>query len=82
MATEKRTKEILEGLHKAVVAFDEEAAVKLAKAALKEGVDPFVATMEGLTAGMIEVGNLYTKKEYFVPEILMCADALYAGWTS
>jgi corrinoid protein of di/trimethylamine methyltransferase len=79
VATEERTKEILEQLHKAVVAFDEDAAVKWSKAALDEGVDPFTATMEGLTSGMIEVGDLYTRKEYFVPEILMCADALYAG---
>jgi len=35
--------------------------------------------MDGLAAGMIEVGDLYNKKEYFVPELLMCADALYAG---
>jgi methylmalonyl-CoA mutase cobalamin-binding domain/chain len=28
---------------------------------------------------MIEVGELYNQKEYFVPELLMCADALYAG---
>jgi len=79
MATEERTKEILEQLHKAVVAFDEDAAAKWSRIALDEGVDPFTATMEGLTSGMIEVGDLYTKKEYFVPEILMCADALYAG---
>ena len=79
MATEERKKEILEQLHKAVVAFNEDAAVEWAKTALDEGVDPFEATMDGLTSGMIEVGDLYTKKEYFVPEILMCADALYAG---
>jgi corrinoid protein of di/trimethylamine methyltransferase len=79
MATAKRTKVILERLRRAVVAFDEHAAMKWAKIALEEGVDPFVATMEGLTSGMIEVGDLYTRKEYFVPEIMMCADALYAG---
>jgi len=35
--------------------------------------------MEGLADGMIEVGELYNKKEYFVPELLLCADALYVG---
>jgi corrinoid protein of di/trimethylamine methyltransferase len=79
MASEERTKEILKGLHEAVVKFDEEEAVKWAKAAVEEGVDPFVATMEGLASGMSAVGELYNKKEYFVPELLMCADALYAG---
>lgn len=79
MATEERTKEILKGLHKAVFEFEEDDAVKWAKTALEEGVDPFQATMEGLADGMIEAGEAYNKKEYFVPELLMCADALYAG---
>lgn len=79
MATEERTKEILKGLHDAVYDFEEDDAVKWAKIALDEGVDPFVATMEGLAEGMIAAGEAYNRKEYFVPELLMCADALYAG---
>jgi len=79
MATEERTKEILQELHNAVSNFEEDDAVKWAKIALQEGVDPFVATMNGLADGMIEAGEKYNRKEYFVPELLMCADALYAG---
>jgi corrinoid protein of di/trimethylamine methyltransferase len=79
MATEERTKEILKGLHSAVAQFEEEDAVKWARIALEEGVDPFLATMEGLAAGMMEAGEKYNCKEYFVPELLLCADALYAG---
>jgi corrinoid protein of di/trimethylamine methyltransferase len=79
MATEERTKEILKELRKAVFEFEEDDAVKWAKIALDEGVDPFVATMDGLAAGMIDAGESYNNKEYFVPELLMCADALYAG---
>jgi corrinoid protein of di/trimethylamine methyltransferase len=79
MATEERTKEILGKLSTAVYEFEEDDAVKWAKTALDEGVDPFVATMDGLAAGMIKAGEAYNNKEYFVPELLMCADALYAG---
>lgn len=79
MASEERTKEILKALHEAVVAFEEDKVVELCHTALDEGVDPYVATMDGLADGMVEVGNLYNCKEYFVPELLMCADALYAG---
>lgn len=79
MVSDERTKEILQGLHKAVVQYDEDAAMKWAKIALDEGVDPFIAAMDGLADGMVEVGELYERKEYFVPELLMCADALYAG---
>lgn len=74
-----RNKEILNGLHDAVVHYDEDKAVEWAKLALDEGVDPFVATVDGLSNGMKEVGKLYERKEYFVPELLLCADALYAG---
>jgi len=69
----------LKGLREALISYDEDKVAEWAKIALDEGVDPFVATMEGLTEGMIEVGKLYNKKEYFVPELLLCSDALYAG---
>jgi len=79
MATEERTKEILKELHKAVFEFEEDDATKWSKAALDEGVDPYTAIMDGLADGMVEAGDAYEKKEYFVPELLMCSDALYAG---
>ena len=79
MATKERTEEILKNLHVAVYGFEEDDAVKWAKISLDEGVDPFVATLDGLAAGMIEAGDAYNSKVYFVPELLMCADALYAG---
>ena len=79
MASDERTKEILKGLHEALVAYDEDKTAEWAKIALDEGLDPQTAIMDGLAAGMEEVGDLYNRKEYFVPELLMCADALYAG---
>lgn len=79
MASEERTKEILKALDDAVYYFVEDAAVKWSKTALYERVDPFLAIMEGLATGMTKAGDAYNKKEYFVPELLMCADALYAG---
>ncbi len=79
MATEERKQELLKEIRAALVDYDEDRVAELAKTILDEGVDPFEATMEGLAEGMIEVGDLYNKKEYFVPELLLCADALYAG---
>ena len=79
MATEERKKEILKGLHDGVVEFEEEKVVELSQAALDEGVDPYDAVMDGLAAGMETVGQMYTDQVYFVPEVLMCSDALYAG---
>lgn len=79
MATEERSKDILYELHKAVYEFNQDDTVKWAKIALNEGVDPFAAVMEGLAGGIMEAGEAYNRKEYYVPELLVCADALYAG---
>jgi corrinoid protein of di/trimethylamine methyltransferase len=79
VVSEERTKEILKALDDAVYYFEEDDAVKWSQIVLDEGVDPFVAIMEGLATGMTKAGDAYNKKEYFVPELLMCADALYAG---
>ena len=42
MASDERTEEILEGLHQAVVKFDEDEARHWASITLDEGVDPFI----------------------------------------
>lgn len=79
MATEKRTQELITGLYNAVVNMDEDAAQELSLAVLDEGIDAYYAVTHGLTAAMDRVGELYTRYEYFVPELLLCSDALYAG---
>lgn len=74
-----RREEILKKLSDAVVEYDEDEAREWAQKALDEDLDAFDAIMNGLAAGMEIVGDLYDKQEYFVPELLMCADALYVG---
>jgi corrinoid protein of di/trimethylamine methyltransferase len=61
------------------VEFEEDMAREWAQTALDEGMEAFEAIMQGLAAGMETVGDLYDQQEYFVPELLMAADALYAG---
>ncbi len=70
---------ILDRLKQGVIDYDEEAVKEAAQEALEEGVDAYEAIMDGLSAGMGVVGDLYEKKEYFVPELLMSADAMYVG---
>lgn len=79
MADEAKEKEILQKLAEAVVEYDEDLAREWSEIALNEGVDAFNAIMNGLAVGMEKVGDLYDQQEYFVPELLMSADALYAG---
>lgn len=79
MVSEERKKQILEAIRNAVVQYDEDQCAGWCKTALQEGLDAYEATMTGLAAGMDIVGELYTRQEYFVPELLLCSDALYAG---
>ncbi len=70
---------LLKELSDGVVNFDEDKVAEAAKRVLEEGLDAYDAIMNGMAAGMEIVGDLYDKHEYFVPELLLCADALYAG---
>ena len=77
--TPEREKDFLDRLAQAVVNYDEEGVREIAQEALADELDPNKAVFDGLVKGMQEVGRLYEEQEYFVPELLMCADALYAG---
>jgi len=79
VADETRKAEILAGLHDGVVEFDEDRTAEVAHEAVAEGVDAYEAIMDGLARGMETVGGMYARQEYFVPELLLCADALYAA---
>ena len=78
MATKE---EIIEELIEAVVEYEEEDCVEASQKALDNGdiITPMEAVLDGLACGMEKVGVLFDTHEYFVPEVLMCADALYAG---
>lgn len=75
----KREKELLDKLAQGVVDMDDDGVRTTSSEAVAEGLNPQKAIFEGLLVGMQEVGDLYEKQEYFVPELLMCSDALYAG---
>ncbi|MCL6557711.1 MAG: corrinoid protein [Firmicutes bacterium] len=77
--TPEREQELLKNLADAVVNYDEDAVVEASNQAIAEGLSAHKAVFDGLVVGMQEVGRLYEEQEYFVPELLMCADAMYAG---
>ncbi len=76
MATKE---ELFESLKQGVIDYQEEPVKEAAQQVLDDGHQALEAIMDGLAAGMEVVGDLYERHEYFVPEVLMCADALYAG---
>lgn len=72
-------KELYEKLSDAVVEMEEDLVEQLCNQAVEDGVDAFEAIDQGLSKGMERVGKLFEVEEYFVPELLMCADAMNIG---
>lgn len=76
---QKAREDHLQELSDSVLDMDEERTVKAAREALEDGVDPYEAIQGGLSDGMARAGQLFEDEEYFIPELLMCSDAMYAG---
>lgn len=75
-----RTKdELLAKMANAVVEMEEELTAELAEEYVASGYDCYDAISLGLTKGMDRAGQLFEDEEYFVPELLLCSDAMYAG---
>jgi corrinoid protein of di/trimethylamine methyltransferase len=62
-----------------VVDMDEDAAVRLSRQVVDEDGDAYKAIDQGLARGMERAGQLFEEEEYFVPEIIICSDAMNAG---
>jgi corrinoid protein of di/trimethylamine methyltransferase len=76
MATKE---ELLVLLKDGVINYNEDQVKDAANKWIEDGYVALEGIMDGLAYGMEVVGQLYERNEYFVPEVLMCADALYAG---
>lgn len=74
-----KEQEILTKLRDGVLEYDNDKVIASANEALAEGIDAETAIFDGLVAGIEEIGRLYEIEEIFVPEMLLAADAMYAG---
>lgn len=77
--TPEQETDILERLKNGVIEFEEDDVIDAANEAVELEMEAYKAVMDGLAAGMDVVGQYFADGEYFVPEVLMSADALYAG---
>lgn len=66
-------------LSDAVVEMDEQKAITLSQQVVDQHGDALEAIDQGLADGMERAGKLFQEEEYFVPELLICSDALYSG---
>ncbi len=58
---------------------EEEETVELAKECIENNISAYEAIDKGLAHGMNRAGELYEEGEYYIPELLMCSDAMYSG---
>ena len=74
-----KEEEIFGRMGEAVIVGDLEGAVKAAQDSIDAGLEPYKAITDGLAKGMEVVGEKYESKEYFLPEVLISSEAMYAG---
>jgi corrinoid protein of di/trimethylamine methyltransferase len=74
-----RKEEILAGLEKAVVAGKKQEAIQHANEAMAAGVKALDAIDHGLIKGMNIVGDKYGAHEFYLPQVLLAADAMYGA---
>ncbi len=71
--------ERLEGIVQAVVEGEEEKAASLVGEAMKAGVPVLDILNQGVVAGIKKTGELWKANEYFLPDVILAADAFKAG---
>ncbi len=71
--------DILNQLHTAVIAGETDPAQTLAEQALAADIAPLTAIDESLNPAMEIVGQKYETGEYFIPDLVMAAEAMKAA---
>jgi corrinoid protein of di/trimethylamine methyltransferase len=71
--------ELYQVISKAVTEGEEEEAVRKVEEALKSGLPPKEIMQRGIVAGISKAGELWKANEYFLPDVIMAADAFKAA---
>ena len=71
-----REEEILDELYEYTLDGEDEPVVELTKEALALNMDPMALLFDALIPALEEVGRLFEQGEYFVPEMLVAANAM------
>lgn len=78
-STEDKMTDTLNDLIKSIVQGNRELVEANVNHAIDEGIPPNLILNDGLIAAMRDVGTLFEKGEYFLPEMLVSARAMQAG---
>ncbi len=63
----------------AIVDGEDELAMKLVEGALAEGLPPLDILNQGVVAGITRTGELWKANKYFLPDVILSADAFKAA---
>lgn len=75
-----RTKEeLLKALSDCVVDMEDEEVNAVAEEYVEAGYPAIEGILDGLVDGMNKAAKLYEEEEYYIPELLICSDAMYNG---
>jgi 5-methyltetrahydrofolate--homocysteine methyltransferase len=64
---------------RALIVGDRDTVARLTREGLAESLDPKGIIFKGLIPGMDVVGEKFRRNEYYVPQVLLSARAMYAG---
>jgi 5-methyltetrahydrofolate--homocysteine methyltransferase len=71
--------EQFEAILQAIVEGDDEEAASLVRQALAAGLLPLDILQQGVVAGITKTGELWQANEYFLPDVILSADAFKAA---
>ncbi len=70
---------LFEQIIEATVAGDLDQCSSLARQVIEQGINPLEAIEKGYNRGMEIVGDKFARMEYYLPELMVCADAMKAA---
>ncbi|MGE4557118.1 MAG: homocysteine S-methyltransferase family protein [Desulfovibrionaceae bacterium] len=71
----------VDNLREAVVKGAKDRILSMVEAELERGADPLALVDNDLIPAIIEVGELYERKEYFLPQLLLSAETLQTAFS-
>lgn len=71
--------EFLAELSRCVVEMEDDDVAEVAEDYAAHGYEPLDGILDGLVDGMNKAADLYEQEEYFIPELLICSNAMYNG---
>lgn len=71
--------EVYQGISMAVMEGEEEEAVRRVGEALEAGMPPLDILQRGIVDGITKTGELWKTNEYFLPDVILAADAFKAA---